>query len=76
MTMKRYQCHKQVDAAKITAINDGVLTFEDGSTRAVGDRWLQAKAAHVGGYYVAYADGYDSFSPAKAFEEGYTLLGA
>ena len=27
---------------------------------------------HVGGYYVLYEDGYESFSPAKAFEEGYT----
>lgn len=30
----------------------------------------------VGGYYVQYDDGYLSFSPAKAFEEGYTRLGA
>jgi hypothetical protein len=28
----------------------------------------------VGGYYVVYDDGYKSFSPAKAFEEGYTRL--
>lgn len=28
----------------------------------------------VGGYYVVYDDGYTSWSPAKAFEEGYTLL--
>ena len=27
-----------------------------------------------GGYYVVYADGYQSFSPAEAFEEGYTLI--
>ena len=27
----------------------------------------------VGGYYVVYKDGYASFSPAKAFEEGYAL---
>lgn len=26
----------------------------------------------VGGYYVVYADGYKSWSPAQAFEEGYT----
>ncbi len=26
----------------------------------------------VGGYFVVYKDGYKSFSPAKAFEEGYT----
>lgn len=28
----------------------------------------------IGGYFVQYDDGYSSFSPAKAFEEGYTLL--
>jgi hypothetical protein len=27
-----------------------------------------------GGYYVVYADGYKSFSPGKAFEEGYTAI--
>ena len=28
----------------------------------------------VGGYYVVYEDGYKSFSPASAFESGYTPL--
>lgn len=28
----------------------------------------------VGGYYVVYADGYASFSPAPAFEAGYTAI--
>jgi hypothetical protein len=27
-----------------------------------------------GGYYVVYKDGYKSFSPAEAFEDGYTLI--
>jgi hypothetical protein len=27
-----------------------------------------------GGYYVIYDDGYTSWSPAKSFEEGYTLI--
>jgi hypothetical protein len=27
-----------------------------------------------GGYYVVYEDGYESYSPAKAFEEGYTKI--
>lgn len=27
-----------------------------------------------GGYFVVYADGYQSYSPAKAFEEGYTRI--
>lgn len=28
----------------------------------------------AGGYYVRYEDGYESYSPAKAFEEGYTRI--
>ena len=28
----------------------------------------------AGGYYVVYSDGYVSFSPAQAFEEGYTRV--
>ena len=28
----------------------------------------------VGGYYVVYQDGYKSFSPAEAFEDGYTKI--
>lgn len=28
----------------------------------------------VGGYYVIYEDGYKSFSPAEAFESGYTRI--
>lgn len=28
----------------------------------------------AGGYYVVYADGYKSFSPAKAFEDGYARI--
>ena len=28
----------------------------------------------VGGYYVVYKDGYKSFSPADAFEDGYSKL--
>ena len=28
----------------------------------------------AGGYYVVYEDGYKSFSPAEAFESGYTLI--
>lgn len=29
-------------------------------------------APYIGGYFVVYQDGYESFSPAQAFEEGYT----
>ena len=29
---------------------------------------------YIGGYFVVYKDGYASFSPAQAFEEGYTRI--
>lgn len=32
-------------------------------------------ATLVGGYYVRYEDGYESWSPAKAFEDGYSPMG-
>lgn len=40
----------------------------------VTGEYLRKHNPHVGGYYVMYADGYLSFSPAKAFEDGYTLI--
>lgn len=36
--------------------------------------YLRRHKPVAGGYYVVYDDGYQSFSPAKAFEEGYTLI--
>lgn len=41
---------------------------------AVDLYFLQKHAPKVGGYLVFYADGYRSFSPAKAFEDGYTRI--
>lgn len=35
-----------------------------------GEAWANL----VGGYYVRYADGFESWSPAKAFEDGYTKM--
>lgn len=80
----QYRCHKVVRAAKIT----GALVDEgDGFTLQLGEidgrlnvsaEWMgrHAPAGGVvtGGYYVVYADGYSSFSPAKAFEEGYARI--
>lgn len=36
--------------------------------------YLKKHNPEVGGYYVVYKDGYKSYSPAKAFEEGYELI--
>lgn len=39
-------------------------------------RFVKKHDPQPGGYYVAYKDGYKSFSPAEAFESGYTLEGS
>ena len=76
--MQRYKCHKEVLAAKIEKIEivldgDAVLTL-DGEKRGCSAFWMKRHNPVVGGYYVEYQDGYASFSPAKAFEEGYTRI--
>jgi hypothetical protein len=74
-----YRCHKIVRAAKITALRqngnhdmpDLVLGDIGGIVTLLPD-WHAKHKPQVGGYLVQYDDGYTSFSPAKAFEEGYT----
>jgi hypothetical protein len=72
--MSRYQCHKQVWAFKITNIKEGVLWCDNGVMKPVSQEWLNKHKPKIGGYYVIYGDGYTSYSPAKAFEDGYTLM--
>jgi hypothetical protein len=77
--LSRYQCHKQVQAGKITEIDGGDLTVKVGEsghiTVHVGTPWITKHNPEVGGYLVRYDDEYQSYSPKKAFEEGYTLIG-
>jgi len=44
------------------------------ATVAVDSRWIAKHDPQPGGYYVRYADAYASYSPAEAFESGYTLI--
>jgi hypothetical protein len=85
--MPKYRCHKEVWALKISAVvdptqpgneTDGlrILSFTDAryaSIRVSGD-YVRKHKPEVGGYYVVYKDGYKSFSPAEAFEDGYTRI--
>jgi len=52
------------------------LEFEDEryARHEVTHEWVKEKHAEAGGYYVMYKDGYSAFSPAEAFEEGYTFI--
>ena len=77
-----YRSHKVVAAAKIVGL--GQLT--DGKTKLaleapgdpsvlVADDYVQKHRPMPGGYYVCYPDGYESFSPAAAFEDGWFRTG-
>ena len=55
-------------SAIITPADPGFAPFR------VEHDYVQKHKPEIGGYYVVYSDGYKSFSPAKAFEEGYTPL--
>lgn len=80
-TMPQYRCHKTVRAAKITDFrHNGNFTAPDlvlgeiGAVVSMLAEWHNKHQPHRGGYFVQYEDGYQSFSPAEAFEDGYALL--
>jgi hypothetical protein len=81
--MPRYQSHKHVWALKIAGIEineDGSATIapaDDGygpfeTKPGFKERWHGSEEDL--GYFVQYQDGYQSWSPTKAFEDGYTLI--
>ncbi len=84
--MPRYRCHKEVWALKIAAVEDPikpgnesdgsrVLSFtEPYAPKRVDADYVRKHGPTAGGYFVVYKDGYQSFSPAEAFEDGYTRL--
>lgn len=86
ISMPRFKCHKEVHAFKIreirmageppTASADqrAMLVSTDGGTVIVTAEYMRKNRPQIGGYYVLYEDGYHSFSPAHAFESGYTLI--
>lgn len=55
-------------SAIITPADEGYGPFK------VDYTYVRKHNPQVGGYYVQYADGYTSFSPAEAFESGYTAI--
>ena len=79
VALPEYKSHKTVFAAKITELRGNgnpdmpdLVLGEIGGIVAMLPDWHQKHNPEVGGYFVQYADGYQSYSPAKAFEEGYT----
>ena len=78
MALPSWKCHKEVWADKITNITHeaGVLRLflADGGSIAADLEYVRKHNPKVGGYYVVYQDGYKSWSPAEAFEDGYTRV--
>lgn len=89
MEMPRYQSHKKVWALKIAGIGQApsdqdkqheggdwhLIPEESGyAPIVVGHDYMLKHAPEVGGYFVHYEDGYKSYSPASAFESGYTRI--
>lgn len=80
--LPRYKSHKIVHALKIHNINVDVETGaavitpadEGYGPFAVDAEYMLKHKPRYSGYYVVYEDGYKSWSPADAFEKGYTKI--
>lgn len=76
--MPMYQSHKKVWALKIKAVGykgeDVRLEFENEGFAPRVVCVENKPKPEAGWYLVQYEGGYISFSPAKEFEEGYTLI--
>ena len=85
--LPKYKSHKIIQALKIDFI--GMEHGKDNPHRGKGlihpvdegyapfhvsEEYMKKHSPKAGGYYVRYPDGYESWSPAKAFEDGYTRL--
>ena len=84
--LPRWKCFKVVHALKIAKVqpsgSDDPNTDTDSGAMLtpvekgyapfyVDGDYMEKHKPQAGGYYVAYEDGYKSFSPAQAFEDGY-----
>ena len=79
----------KIDSVTMTLVDDGAPTDVIEECRSmrwlrlvgvkdqvpVSAEWYDRHKVQPGGYFVRYADGYTSFSPAAAFEEGYSPVG-
>src|SRR6266403_3952512 len=78
MEMPRYVSHKKVWALEIVSADRLTckVSFAEKGYAAVtlpAEMWARYQPV-AGDFYVVYADGYKSFSPRKAFQEGYASL--
>ena len=75
-----FKCHKLVRAFQIASsesLSGGdirLVGYNAVHSVVVGSDYVDKHRPAIGGYYVRYHDGYQSWSPAKAFEDGYTRV--
>lgn len=85
--MRRFRCHKEVEAGKIVSIYQAPadeaapagsggtwVILVDDERITVPHTFIVKHEPQIGGYLVRYVDGYLSFSPEKAFDDGYTAI--
>ena len=79
--LPRYRSYKRIEAFKIRAIvrdPTGLVTLHpvDATLASftLDSLYVKKHAPQPGGYFIRYEDGYCSWSPAGAFEAGYTRL--
>jgi hypothetical protein len=76
MEMPRYISHKMIWALEIDTVNGHDLSFRDKGYAPMhcAPEMFSRYTPVAGDFYVQYADGYKSFSPRKAFLDGYTRV--
>ena len=69
-------CRERNNDDMCEADNSAVIWFVDSRYAPIrkDHQFMHKHAPKIGGYLVTYKDGYQSFSPAEAFEDGYTLI--
>ena len=81
--LPKYKCHKEVWALKILEVKGTSPVTRDEPYLVVeapfaqmllGRPYFEKHKPEAGGYYVLYEGGYESYSPAEAFESGYTRI--
>jgi hypothetical protein len=68
LTLAAEEDRETTGGAWITPYEEGCVKFH------IDAEYVRKHRPHEGGYYVVYADGYKSFSPSAAFEQGYTRI--
>lgn len=83
--VSKFKCHKTVIAWKVASVGEAdshVIAYgnEDGNVAQIEKSFLHgmregfSPSDLLNGYIVQYEDGYVSWSPCDAFENGYTLI--